>query len=203
MNRLLVAILATTVGLLCLVIPMNYCYADTGYSISVTARPISTGYHYVFSVYNISRGGGYRQGLDGFYIAMPLDIAILNTYCPPPGTPGSTPAGYWDWLINPSATGEGVPAAPVGNTWLRYWGFEWGSLYNVGTTAVFGFDCDKPLPSSTLCDTVTYWYDPRQYIIASQTALIPSVPEPSSVIAMCVGLMGLVGRIRKRRSTLV
>ena len=188
------------------------------YSVTTTVTPIdSDSYVFTYSVFNVNQQIGLtRTGFDGFYIQIPKSGSISNISVPPPfyGFPG-----HWEYLGVESPYWLNVPEAPdIPRTeWIRFWGYEWASVYPINSTATISFQADGVTVGTTNAITVSFWAlqnPPEPYVVPPSggrytgfsTALlgpIAVVPESSTALLLGIGIAafaasGAVGAATRR-----
>ena len=174
------------------------------YTIDATVTPLGgDDYQFEYQVTNVNQSTSTYTGLDGLSIPVPNDVTIDSVVVPPPYY-GS--AGYWDYHFG---TNEALPDA---ENVLTFWGHYSPSVYPVGTTATFSFVARSVDVAQDAAAVFSYWHDdipPFPYYISTNgraysaytTSLPVPVPEPSTLILLAGGTLGLLAcGWRKRRS---
>lgn len=196
-----------------LAIPLN-----GEYSIEVNTTQLDEdSYIFQYSVTNNNQQvGSTMTGLDGFYIQVPESAIISNVTVPAsyngePGLWSHNSSASFNILNTPEATLE------EGNMWLGWWGHHDASVYPIGATAVFSFQADGVTLGSASAAQVSYWWyheplapyvtiDPYGHYTGYSTDLISpvaiseqAVPEPSTMLLLGAGLVGIVAFVKKKK----
>ena len=164
---------------------------DTHYLVTPTITPSGVN-HYLFeyAVTNLDQGAGAPQGLDGFYIQVPLTATLIGITDPATYSSG----GSWDHQFlasTPDLSGANATLQP-GYQWLAWWGNWPASVYPIGTTATFSVELANVSVGSNDGVTVTYWgaYSYTGYEGPLQGP-VTATPLPSSFILMATAMVAL------------
>jgi len=122
------------------------------YSISnsITNQGLNT-YSFDYYVTNVNQSlisGMQPVGLDGFSVAIPTTAVITGITNPPVDSdiwPG--PPSYWGNTIQTIS----------GQRFIVWWGYEWDSVYLMGTTAHFSFTAENVDVGTVGADVTTFW----------------------------------------------
>lgn len=142
-------------------------------------------------------------GLDGFSVAIP-DSALISNITNPPLFTNVYAGGpsFWESSI-----------ATVNNTrYIDWFGFEWNSIYPVGTTAHFSFVANNVDVGTVPANVITFWntnpigelspngayYTTYQTSFLGPVAIPSAVPEPSTLLLFSTGAF-VVGLMRRRK----
>lgn len=190
--------------------PLNGEYSIT----STFIQNSSDSYTFNYAVTNINQGGQPQQGLEQFYIMVPLSATISAIVTPP--SYEDTGYSYWVNGITSTPNVGFAPEVtlPSGYQWLYWVGVNPPSVYPPNSTAYFGFTADNVSLTQNYGVLTTYWRDntnshPIDAIYSGGgyysgfSAQFPgpgtdtAVPEPSTIFLLGTGLFGL-GFLRKR-----
>jgi hypothetical protein len=169
------------------------------YDVGVTVSPLGgNSYNFAYAVTNLDQGVAPHEGLDGFYVQVPLTATISNITDPPIYGTGSAWWGHSLEFNKPSVGGDHAVLQP-GYQWLAWWGYNEPSLYPSGTKVSFSFDASNVAVGQHQGITVSYFLPYPTYIGYEDVIQGPAtVPLPSALALLGSGLLGL-GVFGRRR----
>lgn len=137
--------------------------AIAGYDVTCSVTESAGNYVYTWNVTNLDQGGGFRQGLDGFFVLVPSETTVVSYTVPPNYYPfpdfwgfSQITTGGYDSLGNMF-----LAPPPEGMKWLTWWGYGWDTIYPPGATATFSATIqNNTVPGTTDCAAVTWWGPP-------------------------------------------
>jgi hypothetical protein len=165
------------------------------YSVNNTVTPQGGNkYLFEYAITKLDQGGSW-QGLDDFYLQIPLTATILNITDPPPYTFDGVASWIHDFngAVNPYGAAIS-PLAEPGYQWIEWWGHWGNSVYPPGTTATFSVELDKVSLGYNDAAVVTYLWVPAVTYTGYEGRLLGPVttaPLPPGIVLFGSGLVGL------------